>query len=379
MAVTIEREDLPEELVRVLDYSINIKATDVHFRTGKPVYLRVAKHMIPFPELGVFDKKKIETFVDALLSKTVKGVVTSRGQVETSFNYSSVARFRLTVFLSMGRFALSFRYIPIKVPTPEELHLPEVVKKVVDFSDGIVLVVGPTGSGKTTTLASMVDMINATRKLHILTLEDPVEYFFEDKESLVTQRSLDSDSSDFKTMLREALREDPDVIVIGEMRSMEDFEFGIQAADSGHLVFAAVHTVDTVQTIHRIVDSFPPIAQRQIRDSLASLVRAVFAQRLLPLKTGDGVVPAVEVAWGSHIEKQIRENNIDQIYDIIKNGREIGMQTLNQAIADLVAQDLVSPEDAVMATHRPKELALLLKGFTGAALGGSAVDWLMDE
>jgi len=378
MPAVIDRNDLPEILVKVLDYSLRIKATDVHFRADKPVYMRIAKHMIPFPEFGYFTKKDMEIFVDSLLSKAVKGVVTSRGQVETSFNYANVARFRLTVFLSMGRFALSFRYIPLKVPKPEELNLPSAVKKVVDFSDGIVLVVGPTGSGKTTTLASMVDMLNEQRRLHILTLEDPVEYQFEDKSSLVTQRSLDSDSNDFKTMLREALREDPDVIVIGEMRSREDFEFGIQAADSGHLVFAALHTVDTVQTIHRIEDAFPPEAQRQIRDSLSTLIRAVFAQRLLPNKNNDGVVPAVEIAWGTHIEKQIRENNIDMIYDIIKKGTELGMQTLNQAIAKLVAEDLVAPEEAMRATHKPKELALLLKGFRGSALGGTGIDWFGD-
>ena len=379
MALNIEKGDLPNLLVEILDYALRIKATDIHIRVGKPVYMRIAKHMIPFPDWGSLDKDMVNLFVDALLSKATKGVVTSRGQVETSFNYAGVARFRLTVFLSMGRFALSFRYIPLKVPTPDELNLPSAVHRVLEFSDGMVLVVGPTGSGKTTTLAAMVDLINSSRKLHILTLEDPVEYYFEDKESLVTQRSLDSDSNSFKTMLREALREDPDVIVIGEMRTLEDFEFGIQAADSGHLVFAAVHTVDTVQTIHRIIDAFPPSAQKQVRDSLASLIRAIFAQRLLPLESGEGVIPAVEVAWGSHIEKQIREDNIDQIYDIIKSGRELGMQTLNQAIADLVAGGLVSPEEAMRATHRPKELSLLLKGFTGTQLGGNAIDWLMDD
>jgi twitching motility protein PilT len=372
----VDREKLPELLVRIIERALSVGATDIHLRPGKYVHYRVAKRIISETEFGLMDEGQILEFATAMVGDRVNGM---QRQIETSFNYnaegSGRARFRLTIFRTLGRLAISLRYVPYRVPTLAQLHLPEELKRVLSFESGLVLVVGPTGSGKTTTLAALVDLINTKKELHILTLEDPVEYFFDDKRSLITQRTLDTDAPDFRVMLREALREDPNVILIGEMRDMRDFEFGIQAADSGHLVLAALHTVDAIQTIHRIVDAFPPIAQRQIRESLASTLRAVFAQRLLPRKDRSGVVPAVEILWGDHAEKLIRENSIDQIYDVMKNGAGTGMRTLNQAIAELVRRGMVAPEDAIAATHRPKELSLMLKGFSVLGTGGQDAWW----
>lgn len=269
------------------------------------------------------------------------------GEIDFSYGLAGVSRFRVNAYHQRGNVALAVRVIPQRVPFMEELGLPPVLKSFVERPQGLVIITGPTGSGKSTTLAALVNHLNETRQLHILTLEDPIEYLHRHQRSMVNQREVGSDTKAFARGLRAALREDPDVILVGELRDLETMATAVAAAETGHLVLTTLHTPDAPQTVDRMIDSFPPEQQRQIRLQLSSVLVGIVGQRLLPRKDGQGRVAACEILVNTPaIANLIRSEKIHQIRGVLQTSRQLGMQTLEMSLEDLVRQGLISPEVA---------------------------------
>jgi twitching motility protein PilT len=277
-------------------------------------------------------------------------------ELDFAFNWQGKARFRGNVFLQRGEVALALRLIPFAIPSFDELNLPESVRRFVDLPQGFVLVTGPTGGGKSTTLASMIDQINSSRRCHILTIEDPIEYVHEHKLSAVNQREIGSDSPNFDQALRSALREDPDVLLVGEMRDLASIQAALTIAETGHLVFATLHTNDSAQALDRIVDVFPTDRRTQIQVQLAHVLSGVIYQRLLPRKTG-GLVAAFEVMMGNQaVRNLVREGKTKQLRNVISTCQAEGMRTLETSLNELVRDDIIDIETARGASMYPREL-----------------------
>jgi twitching motility protein PilT len=293
---------------------------------------------------------------------------------ELDFSYSlhKVARFRVNVYKDKGAVAAAFRLIPARVPTIRELNLPPVLEELTRRPRGLILVTGPTGSGKSTTLAAMVNQINSERSCHIITIEDPIEYLHTHKFSIINQRELGQDTKSFAAALRSALREDPDVILVGEMRDLETIQLAITAAETGHLVFATLHTNNAAESVDRIVDVFPPGQQEQIRIQLANNLQAIISQQLLPRAGQPGRVPAVEVMIATPaIRNLIRENKTHQIHTMIQTSGQLGMQTMDQSLRDLYLKGWISYEEAMARAINPDELRKMIAP-TGGVPGASA-------
>jgi twitching motility protein PilT len=293
---------------------------------------------------------------------------------ELDFSYSlhKVARFRVNVYKDKGAVAAAFRLIPARVPTIRELNLPPVLEELTRRPRGLILVTGPTGSGKSTTLAAMVNQINSERSCHIITIEDPIEYLHTHKFSIINQRELGQDTKSFAAALRSALREDPDVILVGEMRDLETIQLAITAAETGHLVFATLHTNNAAESVDRIVDVFPPGQQEQIRIQLANNLQAIISQQLLPRAGQPGRVPAVEVMIATPaIRNLIRENKTHQIHTMIQTSGQLGMQTMDQSLRDLYLKGWISYEEAMARAINPDELRKMITP-TGGVPGAPA-------
>jgi twitching motility protein PilT len=293
---------------------------------------------------------------------------------ELDFSYSlhKVARFRVNVYKDKGAVAAAFRLIPARVPTIRELNLPPVLEELTRRPRGLILVTGPTGSGKSTTLAAMVNQINSERSCHIITIEDPIEYLHTHKFSIINQRELGQDTKSFAAALRSALREDPDVILVGEMRDLETIQLAITAAETGHLVFATLHTNNAAESVDRIVDVFPPGQQEQIRIQLANNLQAIISQQLLPRAGQPGRVPAVEVMIATPaIRNLIRENKTHQIHTMIQTSGQLGMQTMDQSLRDLYLKGWISYEEAMARAINPDELRKMIAP-TGGVPGAPA-------
>jgi twitching motility protein PilT len=293
---------------------------------------------------------------------------------ELDFSYSlhKVARFRVNVYKDKGAVAAAFRLIPARVPTVRELNLPPVLEELTRRPRGLILVTGPTGSGKSTTLAAMVNQINSERSCHIITIEDPIEYLHTHKFSIINQRELGQDTKSFAAALRSALREDPDVILVGEMRDLETIQLAITAAETGHLVFATLHTNNAAESVDRIVDVFPPGQQEQIRIQLANNLQAIISQQLLPRAGQPGRVPAVEVMIATPaIRNLIRENKTHQIHTMIQTSGQLGMQTMDQSLRDLYLKGWISYEEAMARAINPDELRKMIAP-TGGVPGAPA-------
>jgi twitching motility protein PilT len=282
-------------------------------------------------------------------------------ELDLSFGVKDVGRVRMNVFRQRGTIGAALRCIPNEVPPFEKLGLPPIIKDVAELPAGLVLVTGPTGSGKSTTLASVIDYINSTRREHIITVEDPIEFLHRHKKSIVAQREVGSDTKSFATALKYILRQDPDVILVGEMRDLETISAALTIAETGHLVFATLHTPDAAQSINRIVDVFPAHQQTQVRAQLSFVIQAIFSQLLLPKATGRGRVLASEVLIATPaVRNLIREGKIHQVYTIMQAGRQYGMQTMNMALADLYNRGLITYEDAITYSTDPEGLKQML-------------------
>jgi len=351
-------------LYELLKMMIEKNASDLHVTTGSPPRLRIDGKLvnIDHPSLNPADTKAL---CYSVLTDAQKHKYEENNELDLSFGVKGLSRFRANIFMQRGAVAGAFRTIPFDVRTFKDLGLPEIMNDIVKKPRGLILVTGPTGSGKSTTLAAMVDRINSDRCEHIITIEDPIEYLHPHKKCLINQREVHADTASFSTALRYVLRQDPDVVLIGEMRDLETIEAALTVSETGHMTLATLHTNSAVQTMNRIIDVFPPHQQEQIRVQLSFVLEGILAQQLIPKKSGIGRVLAVELLVPNPaIRNLIREDKIHQIYSMMQTGQtKFGMQTMNQSLFDLYSRRLISYEDAVGRSPVPDELiAVIQKG-----------------
>ncbi|HOV76125.1 MAG TPA: type IV pilus twitching motility protein PilT [Candidatus Hydrogenedentes bacterium] len=350
-------------LHKILAYAVKYGASDIHLKVPRPPAVRI-DGVIRFIGDTPLTQDDMLRFLDDILTPEQKARFLEVGDADCALGVPGLGRFRVNCLKQRGTVGIVLRHVKGKAPNFDMLNLPEAsMMKIVEMRRGLVLVTGTTGSGKSTTLAAIIDKINQTRPDHIVTLEDPIEFLHTDKRSSITQREVSIDTRDFKTALRAVMREDPDVILIGEMRDNETFQACISAAETGHLVFSTLHTTNAMMTIDRILDLFPAEQHQQVRSQLALQLRALVAQRLVPSADGKGRVPAVEVMFNTPaIAALIRENQLKLIGNAIAGGKEDGMQTFNMSLVDLVNRKLIRQEDAELASDNPDELKMNLQG-----------------
>ena len=333
------------------------RGSDLLLAGGSAPRIRVDGKLRPVEGGPVLTGEQIDSLVRTLLNPSQQATLDTEQDVDFAFSWLDKARLRGSAFTERGKTALSLRMIPSHIPSFEDLDLPPTAEWLANLPRGFVLVTGPTGSGKSTTLASIVDRINATRACHILTIEDPVEYVHHHKLAAVTQREIGLDSPSFDRALRSALREDPDVLLIGEMRDIESIQIALTMAETGHLVFATLHTNDAPQAIDRIIDVFPAWRQEQTRVQLSASLGAIVAQRLVP-RIGGGMVAAFEILIATNpVRNLIREGRSNQLLNVMSTNRQEGMRTLEVSLAELIAAGTISYEDALSVSAHPKELA----------------------
>ncbi len=343
-----------DELLRV---AVEREASDLHLKTGSPAVLRIHGALTPYDGDSRVTSEEMQETLEHITTAEQRERFDEERELDFAYSISGLARFRVNTALQRGTISLVFRQVNWRIPSLEELGLPEVCKMLVMKPDGLLLVTGPTGSGKSTTLAAMLDYLNEREARRVVTVEDPIEYLFRDKKCFITQRELGADTRSFSAALKRVLRQDPDVILVGEMRDLETIATALTAAETGHLVFATLHTPSAPGAIDRIIDVFPPYQQAQIRSQLSTTLQGVLYQTLIPEAGGNGRVPAVEVMIATTaIRNLIREGKTYQMPNIIQTGAQYGMQTLNQALRDLVRGNLITPEAAFMKSDNPDEL-----------------------
>ena len=350
-------EDLMEQM-------IEMGGSDMHLTAGLPPYFRISGKLTPIGNEAL-SSEQCQRLIFSMLNNSQRKILEQTWELDCSYGVKGLARFRVNVYKDRGTYAACLRALSSKIPNFEQLGLPDVVREMSEKPRGLILVTGPTGSGKTTTLAAMIDLINRTRAEHILTIEDPIEFVYEPIKSLVHQRQLGEDTKSFGNALKGALREDPDIILIGEMRDLETISLAISAAETGHLVFGTLHTSSAAQTVDRIIDVFPHEKQTQVRVQLSNSLVAIFSQTLVPRKNpkpGEfGRVMAQEIlVLTPAISNLIREGKTAQIYSAIQTGGKLGMQTLEKVLADLYKQGTVSFEAAISKTSKPDEVQRLI-------------------
>ncbi len=339
---------------------IDAKGSDLHLTVNSPPRIRV-------------DQQIISLKYDSMTAEDCKGlaysILTDKQQkkleldfeVDFAFGLEGISRFRGNIFVQRGSLSTVIRAIPWKIPTVEQLKLPKICQSFPNKPKGLILVTGPTGSGKSTTLAAIIDRINSERPVHIITVEDPVEYIHSHKQAIVNQREVGADTKSFATALKYVLRQDPDVIMVGEMRDLETIQAALTAAETGHLVFATLHTNSATESVNRIIDVFPPHQQGQVRAQLSMTLEAVMTQKLLPRKVGGGVILSAEVMICTPaIRALVRENKVHEMYGVIQVSQKYGMQTMNMSLQDLVTTGQISSERGMNASNLPEELERML-------------------
>ena len=356
-------------LPELLHTMVQMEGSDLHLTTATPPQVRVHGHLVRLSgaDLSPSDTKQLAYSV---LTDAQKKRFEESLELDFSFGIKGLARFRVNMFNQRGAVGAVYRLIPEKIRSFQELNLPQVLTTLAERPRGLVLVTGPTGSGKSTTLAAMIDKINKERKDHILTIEDPIEFVHQHQGCLVNQREVHSDTQSFSNALRAALREDPDIVLIGEMRDLETVEAALRIAETGHLTFGTLHTNSASQTINRIIDIFPAHQQSQIRTQLSLVLEGIVCQALLP-KIGGGRVVSLEIMVPTHgIRNLIREDKVHQIYSAMQTGQEkMGMQTMNQSLATLYQKKLITQETAMMASSNRDELQDLMSRGVGVVAG----------
>jgi twitching motility protein PilT len=349
-------------LHQLLKVMIEKGSTDLHITTGSPPQLRIDGRLVPLksPPLTAPETKQL---CYSILTDSQKHRFEENSELDLSFGVKGLSRFRANIFMQRGAVAGAFRTIPFKIMSFQELGLPAIVESLTHKPRGLVLVTGPTGSGKTTTLAAVLDRINSERHEHIVTVEDPIEYLHPHKNCIVNQREVESDTKSFKTALKYILRQDPDVVLIGEMRDLETIESALVVSETGHLVFATLHTNSCVQTINRVIDVFPSYQQPQVRAQLSFVLEGVLCQNLIPKASGHGRVLSLEIMVPNPaIRNLIREDKIHQVYSVMQVGQEkFGMQTMNQSLATLYQKRLITLEDCMGRSSDPEELRTILE------------------
>jgi len=349
-----------EELNDLLALTVKAQASDLHISVGHPPILRINGRISPLVRRKVLKSEDSKGLATALMTEEQQKRFYNKKEIDFSYRFEEKARFRVNCFFQSGEISVALRLIPTKIPTLEELNLPPILHQFTHPKQGFVLVTGPSSHGKSTTLASLINEINHNRTDHIVTIEDPIEYVFEDDKCIIDQREVYKDTLSFHRALVATFRQDPDVIMVGEMRDLETMATAISAAETGHLVFATLHTNSSSQTIHRIVDSFPPLQQSQIRAQLASSLLGVISQRLVPRIKG-GLIPACEIMIATPaVSSLIRENKIHELPLVIETSAEEGMISLNRNLANLVGKGEVSMRHALDYSFNPSELRNLI-------------------
>ena len=345
----------------LLQLTVDHKASDLHLVAGIAPYLRVDGELLPIANVGILNPEIIADLVRQTLAAEQMQRLVANKEIDLGFSFSDQARFRINVYTQKGSWAVAFRRIPITIPTIDSMGMPKILHEFTSLRQGLVLVTGPTGQGKSTTLAAVLNEINANRACHILTIEDPIEFIFKPIKAVVTQREMGTDTHSWSMALRSALREDPDVVLVGEMRDYETIAAALTVAETGHLVFATLHTNSAAQTIDRIIDVFPEEQQIQVRMQLSNVIEAVFSQRLVPTMV-KGRVAAHEVMLGSTaIKTAIREGKTHQIDSIIQTSYEMGMRTLEMSLAEYVKQGTLALDVAQSYSLRPDDLNRLVQ------------------
>ncbi len=350
------------DIIEILKSMVSREASDAHFKVGRTPIFRIKKDLLS-SSFSVMTNKDIEKIAYFMMRERHRKEFEKKNEVDFSYQLPDVGRFRVNVFRQRGDVGIVMRVVKTKIPDFSDLMLPPVFQNIATFNHGIVLVTGASSQGKSTTLASMINYINSVKKVHIMTIEDPIEYIHEDKQSLINQREIGLDTESFDQALRYVIRQDPDIILIGEMRDAETFKIALAAAETGHLVFSTLHASNTAQVVNRILDFFPPAQHNMIRMQLSFNLRAITCQRLMPKADGTGVVPAVEVMIiNPTVQKILRENKIERLSQTLQSFAEEGMLSFNQSLVNLVKAKMISLETGLAHTSNPEALKMNLKG-----------------
>lgn len=350
-----------EYLHSLLKFAVNMGASDVHVKANHHATIRISGELFPV-QVDPPSKEKVEEIVRLILPRHLEARLDREKEVDFSYLHETLGRFRVNVFYQRGSLCMAMRHVKVHIPSFADLHLPEQLSKIAMAERGVVLVTGATGSGKSSTLAALVDYINKNDKCHIITLEDPIEYMFEDSQSIIEQREIGLDTLSFERALVHVMRQDPDVIMVGEMRDSQSFMASLAAADTGHLVLTTLHTTTAYSAIGRVLDFFPSHERDQIRRQLSANLRAVICQRLVPAIAG-GVVPAVEIMINTGtVRKLIEDNRLDKLSAAIETGTEDGMQTFNQALFKLVKSKMITEEEALAKATNADALKMNFRG-----------------
>jgi twitching motility protein PilT len=358
------------ELTEILGMALKARASDIHIKPGLPPVYRIDGALRPHPKLPRLTPDMTIAFAEEIMNDTQKMRFKEVHEIDLSYGVPGLGRFRVNVFTQRGSVSMVLRFIPFDIKNIEELQLPAIVKKIAQEQRGLVLVTGATGSGKSTTLAAIIDYINTERTAHIVTIEDPIEYLHRDKKCIINQREVGFDTEGYEIALKSALRQDPDVILVGEMRDFETIQTAITAAETGHLVLSTLHTIDATETINRIVTAFPPHQQSQIRLQLSAIIKGVISQRLVPRADGKGRVPAVEImVTTARIRELIDDKEKNKlIHDTIQQGyTTYGMQTFDQSLMMLLKQKLITFEEALRQCSNPDDFKLKFSGISSTS------------
>ncbi len=348
--------------LKLLQRSVQKDASDIHLKTGSVPYYRIDGDMTPASK-EILGEQEMQSILKTMLSSEQRAYLNKRGEVDLAFTEKGIGRFRVNAFRQRGTASIVMRRIKSKILSFQQLFLPPQIDKLTELVRGLVLITGTTGSGKSTTLAAVIDAINQSRKCHIVTIEDPIEFIHQDKKGVVNQREIAIDTKDFGSALKSVMRQDPDVILVGEMRDLETFQAAISASETGHLVFSTLHTTNITQTIDRIVDLFPTTQHDQVRSALSMNLKAIMCMRLLPRKDGAGRVPMCEFLFATPIVRRlIKDDRVLQLDMAIQQGKEEGMLGFNESIHDLIKSDMISFETGMEISENPEELDMMLQG-----------------
>ena len=363
------------DAAELLRHMVEVGASDLHCKVGSAPFLRIDGGLLP-SEYAPLSSQDTETLASELMPMSKSVTFSETSEADFGYTLPGVGRFRVNVFRQRGLVGMAVRRVRSDVPTIEELRLPPVVRTLAELPRGLVLVTGPAGTGKTTSIASMIGHINHTKRSHIISIEDPIEVVHEDVLSIIDQREVGIDTMSFASALRHVVRQDPDVIFLGEIRDPESAEAAIQAAETGHLVISTLHTIDATETVNRIIDLFPPTHQRQVRVSFAAALKGIVSQRLIPRADGRGRVPAIEVLINTgRVQERIMDPaHTFEITDVMAEGEFYGMQTFDQSLVALVMEGLITEDEARMASTTPHDFSLAMKAARMKAAAAAGAD-----